>query len=196
MLPLRMWICAPERSVRRYSRSLRSMNSTDSPARSAACGAVASSAARGSIAGPVMRASPTDGVGRGRTRRAVDPPPGRSRRLRCAPALALGLGFAYQAAEPAEGSIGRHSAALAGLWRFRRRRRQCGAGSLQELLYEGQLAARAGRLDAIQHVLVQQLRRAGGVRALVHDVVDAAEERVDRRLVLAAAKQRLHLAHE
>src|SRR5439155_913198 len=44
--------------------------------------------------------------------------------------------------------------------------------------------------------LVEELRGTRGVRTLVDDVIDAAHERVDRRLVFARQVERLHLADE
>src|SRR4030095_214121 len=98
----------------------------------------------------------------------------RPRLLRRPPPLAFGLRFAHQATEAAQRAVRRHAATLTGLRRCHRGWGESRLGGMQELLYEGQLGAGAGGFQAVEDVLVEQLAGAGGVWALVDDVVRAA----------------------
>ena len=56
-----------------------------------------------------------------------------------------------------------------------------GCARREEVRHEGELAPGHGLLEPVQHVLVDQLRRAVAVGAFLDDVVDATQEGVRRR---------------
>ena len=74
--------------------------------------------------------------------------------------------------------------------------RHQGGHPIQEPEVEGRLRSGRGDFDAVERLLVAEVPVAGGHRAFLHDVVDAAQHAVRGHLPLAQTDQRLDLAGE
>src|SRR5260370_11402385 len=73
---------------------------------------------------------------------------------------------------------------------------ESGPGAVEEAEEEVVLGPGRGLLQAVQHLLVGDRRGPLGERALLHDVVDPAQERVGCGLELGEAVERLHATHQ
>src|SRR5262245_42181980 len=119
-----------------------------------------------------------------------------SRARGCARGLGGALDLIAELAEGADGAGGHLPASGALVQVHGLRPLECHARLVQEAEQEVVLGARRGVLQPAEDLLVHDGGRALRERALLHDVVDPAQEGVRRGLALGEPVERLHPPHQ